>query len=97
MDYIRKEPLRLKFLGLVFLAICPWILPWISTLFKSLKGRRHGGVLEKIRAEPLQAAPRCRTRCPPMQSVTPLWRPKTMTMRQLLRKTNQLWIREGLI
>jgi len=37
LDYLRKEPLRLEFLGLVFFAILPWVLPWLSTLFKSLK------------------------------------------------------------
>jgi hypothetical protein len=26
LDYLRKEPLRLEFLGLVFVAILPWVL-----------------------------------------------------------------------
>jgi hypothetical protein len=36
-EYRRKAPFDQQFVGLVFVAVLPWGLPWMSTLIKSLK------------------------------------------------------------
>jgi hypothetical protein len=37
VEYYRTKPFDQQFVALVFVAVLPWALPWLSTLFKSVK------------------------------------------------------------